>query len=211
MTMNGDCGNENKRHLLLGRKAMTNRDSTLKSRAITLLTKALIVKALVFPTVMYSCESWISNTTEHWRAGEVSGTHSSTVNEPIISLVMLCHLHAKHCTRFRAAESEEETCVILYDITQVPFTSNMNERRCGIETNSGLGASLEARWWRTWQRRCGHGPGSGRSSGGGSGNPLQCSCLEDPMDRGAWQASVHGVTKSWTRLSSYREGIDCSV
>ena len=65
MTMNGDCDNENKRHLLLGRKAMTNRDSTLKSRAITLLTKALIVKALVFPTVMYSCESWISNTTEH--------------------------------------------------------------------------------------------------------------------------------------------------
>ena len=45
------------------------------------------------------------------------------------------------------------------------------------------------------------GPGSGRSSGGGNGNPLQYSCLATPRDRGAWQATVHGVTKSWTRLS----------
>ena len=43
-------------------------------------------------------------------------------------------------------------------------------------------------------------PGSGRSPGGGSANPLQYSCLENPMDRGAWRATVHGVTKSWTRL-----------
>ena len=44
-------------------------------------------------------------------------------------------------------------------------------------------------------------PGLGRSAGGGHGNPLQCSSLENPMDRGAWRAAVHGVTKSWTRLS----------
>ena len=44
-------------------------------------------------------------------------------------------------------------------------------------------------------------PGSGRSPGGGNGNPLQYSCLEGPMDRGAWRATVHWVTKSWTRLS----------
>jgi len=44
-------------------------------------------------------------------------------------------------------------------------------------------------------------PGLGRSPGGGHGNPLQYSCLENPMDRGAWQATVHEVTKSWTRLS----------
>ena len=44
-------------------------------------------------------------------------------------------------------------------------------------------------------------PGLGRSPGKGNGNPLQCSCLENPMDRGAWQATVHGVAKSWTRLS----------
>ena len=45
-------------------------------------------------------------------------------------------------------------------------------------------------------------PGSGRSPGGGHGNPLQYSCLENPMDRGAWQATVHGVAESWTRLST---------
>ena len=45
--------------------------------------------------------------------------------------------------------------------------------------------------------------GSGKSPGGGNGNSLQYSCLENPMDRGAWQATVHGVTKSWTQLSDY--------
>ena len=44
-------------------------------------------------------------------------------------------------------------------------------------------------------------PGSERSPGGGHGNPVQCSCLENPMDRGAWQATDHGVSKSWTQLS----------
>ena len=54
----GDCGNEIKRCLLLGRKTMTNLDSILKSRDITLLTKVRIVKAIVFPVVMYGCDSW---------------------------------------------------------------------------------------------------------------------------------------------------------
>ena len=56
--MDGDCGHEIKRHLLLGRKAMTNVDSILKSRDITLPTKVCTVKAMVFPIVMYGCESW---------------------------------------------------------------------------------------------------------------------------------------------------------
>ena len=55
---NGDCSHEIKRYLLLGRKALTNLDSILKSRDITLLTKVCIVKAMVFPVVMYRCESW---------------------------------------------------------------------------------------------------------------------------------------------------------
>ena len=58
ITADGDCSHEIKRHLLLGRKAMTKLDSILKSRDITLLTKVHIVKALVFPVVMYGCESW---------------------------------------------------------------------------------------------------------------------------------------------------------
>ena len=58
ITANGDCTHEIKRHLLLGSKAVTNLDSILKSRDITLLTKVHIVKAVVFPVVMYRCESW---------------------------------------------------------------------------------------------------------------------------------------------------------
>ena len=58
ITADGDCRHEIKRHLLLGRKAMTNLDSLLKSRDITLPTKVRLVKAIVFPAVMYGCESW---------------------------------------------------------------------------------------------------------------------------------------------------------
>ena len=58
ITVDGDYNHEIKRHLLLGRKAMTNLDSTLKSRDITLLTKFCLVKAVVFPLVMYKCENW---------------------------------------------------------------------------------------------------------------------------------------------------------
>ena len=58
ITANGDCSHEIKRHLLLGRKAMTNLDSILKSRDITLSKKVHLVKAMVFPVVMFGCESW---------------------------------------------------------------------------------------------------------------------------------------------------------
>ena len=58
ITADGDCSHEIKRHLLLGRKVMTNLDSIFKSRDITLLTKVCLVKAIVFPVVMYGCESW---------------------------------------------------------------------------------------------------------------------------------------------------------
>ena len=60
-----DCSHEIKRHLLLGRKAMTNLGSILKSRDITLPTKVCVVKAMVFPVVMYGCENWTKEKTEH--------------------------------------------------------------------------------------------------------------------------------------------------
>ena len=67
ITADGDCSHEIKRHLLLGRKVMTNLDSILKSRDITLLTKVHLVKATVFPVVMYGCESWTIKKAEHRR------------------------------------------------------------------------------------------------------------------------------------------------
>ena len=65
ITADGDCSHEIKRHLLLGRRVMTNLDSILKSRDITLPTKVHLVKAMVFPVVMYGCESWTVKKDEH--------------------------------------------------------------------------------------------------------------------------------------------------
>ena len=65
ITEDGDCSHEIKRHLLLGRKAMTNLDSILKSRDINFLTKVHLLKAMVFPVVMYGCESWTVKKAEH--------------------------------------------------------------------------------------------------------------------------------------------------
>ena len=67
ITADGDCSHEIKKHLLLVRKAMTNLDSILKSRHITLPTKVHLVKAMVFPVVMYGCESWTIKKAEHQR------------------------------------------------------------------------------------------------------------------------------------------------
>ena len=65
ITADGDCSHEMKRRLLLGRKVMTNLDSILKSRDVTLSTKVHLVKAIVFPVVMYGCESWTIKKAEH--------------------------------------------------------------------------------------------------------------------------------------------------
>ena len=67
ITADGDCSHEIKKHLLLGRKAMTNLDSILKSRDITLPTKVCLLKAMVYPVVMYRCESWTIKKAEHRR------------------------------------------------------------------------------------------------------------------------------------------------
>ena len=65
ITTDGDCSHEIKKHLLLGRKAITNLDSILKSRDVTLRTKVHLVKAMIFPVVMYGCESWTIKKAEH--------------------------------------------------------------------------------------------------------------------------------------------------
>ena len=69
ITADGDCSHEIRRHLLLGRKVMTNLESILKSRDITLLIKVCLVKAMVFPVVMYGCESWTVKKAEHQNTG----------------------------------------------------------------------------------------------------------------------------------------------
>ena len=71
ITVNGDCSHEIRRKLLLGREAMINLDSVLKSRDITLPTKVHTVKVMVFPAVMYGCESWIIKKAEHQRIDDL--------------------------------------------------------------------------------------------------------------------------------------------
>ena len=85
ITANGDCGHVIKRRLLLGRKAMTNLDSILKSRDITLLVKICLVEAMVFPVVMYGCESWTIKKAEHQRidAFELWWCCSRTLESPL--------------------------------------------------------------------------------------------------------------------------------
>ena len=83
ITADGDCSHEIKRRLLLGRKVMTNLDSILKSRDITLPTKAHLVKALVFPVVMYRCTSWTIKKAEHRRIDDFELVLEKTLESPL--------------------------------------------------------------------------------------------------------------------------------
>ena len=83
ITADGDCSQEIKRCLLLGRKAMTNLESVLKSRDTTLLTKFCIVKAMFFPVVMYGCKSWTINNVECWRIYGLKLLCWSTLESPL--------------------------------------------------------------------------------------------------------------------------------
>ena len=80
ITADGDCSHEIKRHLLLGRKVMTNLDSIFRSRDITLPTKVHLVKAMVFPVVKYGCESWTVKKAEHQRTDVLEKTLESPLD-----------------------------------------------------------------------------------------------------------------------------------
>ena len=82
ITADGDCSHEIKRRLLLGRKLMTNLDSILKSRDITLPTKVRLVNAMVFPVVMYGCESWTVKKAEHQRIDAFELVLENTLESP---------------------------------------------------------------------------------------------------------------------------------
>ena len=85
ITMDSNCSNEIKRHLLLGRKAMTNLDSVLKSRNITLLTNVHIIKAMVFPAFMCRCESWTIKKAKHQRIDAFLLVLEKTLGSPLDS------------------------------------------------------------------------------------------------------------------------------
>ena len=182
ISADGDCSHEIKRRLLLGRKVMTNLDSIFKSRDITLPTKVRLVKALVFPVVMYGCESW---TEEGW--APKNWCFWTVVLEKTLGSSLDCKeiqpVHSKgdqSCVFFGRNDAKAETPVL--------WPPHAKSWLIGKDCDSG----------RDW----------GQEEKGTTEDEMDVSLgelRELVMVREAWRAAIHGVTKSRTWLSYWTE------
>ena len=187
ITADGDCSHEIKRHLLLGRKAMTNLDSTLKSRDITLPTKVRLVKAMVCPVVMYGCERWTVKKVECWiieaselrywrRLLRVPWTERGS-NQSILKEI-----------------SPEYSLEGLMPKLKLQYFGHLMQRINSLEKTLMLGKTEGGR--RRGRQRMRWLDGITNKIHKSSGRLQQL-----VMDREAWCSVVHWIAKSQTRLS----------
>ena len=192
ITADGDCSREIKRHLLLGRKAMTNLDSVLKSRDIIFLTNVCIVKAMVFPVVMYRCESWTIKKAEHWR---IDAFKQWCWRRPL----------RVPCTERKSNESILKEINPEYSMEglklKLHYFGHLMWRADSLEKTMML-RKIGGRRRRGWQRMRWL-DGITKSINMSFSKPQQI-----VKDREAWCAIVQEVAKSWTWLSDWTTSLE---